>query len=410
MQKQQQDSKQNRRGGILISVLAYVVVISLIMAGVTTLSVSHYTRVRTESDYAGALDAAEAGANYEINKISNNIANVDQQNATGNPGHSYTTSAGSFSVYVTQRNASSETTPWAAPNNLWIYSTGTVNGVSRTVKLAVRGFTGAPSTTYAVFGNQQGIMNATPTFVSGDVGTNGFFTFNNNPAVAGSVIFNGPGSNWQSPPHATYTVQYNTTAVAWPTVETIASQQFTSGGLTWLASHNDNSLASPPILSPNLLINSGTQTFVGKAGGANYYLTNLTCNGSSVVAFNNTNGPITIWIGPSGSSTTFTFAGGTATVKMATDSTKPVKIYSATTNDMALNGNNELDAGIYNVNNSNSGRVIFNGSPNIYGCIISNMFTFNAAPHVNFVSGYFGASSIDHYEAVVPYVEVGGAN
>ena len=93
---------------------------------------------------------------------------------------------------------------------------------------------------------------------------------------------------------------------------------------------------------------------------------------------------------------------------MTADPTKPVRIYLATTNDVILNGNSELDAGIYNVNNSASGRVIFNGTPNIYGMVISNMFTFNGNPTVGAVQGYFYPNgTTSYYGCVPPYSEVG---
>jgi hypothetical protein len=371
-------------GGILLTTLIFAVVIATMLGGLGTLVVSFYSRAKTESTYASAINLADAGANYELRKINQNVSTADLP--TGNPpGTTVSFGPGTFRVYCTMING---TTAWDEQTvPFYIFSTSGVGSASRQVKMQATG-SGAAGT-YAVFGVQQGIMDAAPTIVNGDVGTNGFFTFNNNPSVTGNVIFNGSGSNWQSPPHATYNVVYKPNAVVWPTVENIAISTFGSTGLSYVASNNDNALASPPITNPDLLINSGTQTFVGKSGGANYYLTNLTCNGSSNIAFNNTAGPITIWFGPSGASTTINLVGGTATIKSATDSTKPVRIYIATSNDVDLNGSAEFDAGLYNVNNAGSGRIIFNGSPTMYTSVISNMFTFNQAPIIHYQTGYF---------------------
>lgn len=397
-------TRRAQHGGILLTTLVFAVVIATMLAGLGTLIVSYYSRVATESVYANAINLADAGINYELRKLNQSVSTADLPSSGTPPGTTVNFGAGTIRVYCTMADG---TTSWDKSTTPFdIFSTGTINGVSRQVKIVANGT--SPSGTYAIFGMTQGLMNAQPTFVSGDVGTNGFFTFNNNPTIAGNVVFNGSGSNWQSPPHATYNVQYKSTAVAWPTVESIAVSTFGSTGLTYVASHNDNNRATPTISNPNLLINSGTQTFVGKAGGANYYLTNLTCNGSSTIAFDNTLGPITIWIGPSGSSSTCNFSGGTATVKMSTDSTKPVRMYVATSNDIQLNGNIEMDAGIYNVNNAGSGRVIFNGSPAIYSSIISNMFTFNSAPQVHFQSGLFTPPGTSGYAFNNSWTELNG--
>ena len=402
---------QRRRGAVLLNVLVILVVISILLAGMAQLMVSDYSIGKVESDYSNSLVVAESGVNYELRKISNSGASADQKNASGAPGTSYTTTAGAVQVYVTQRNADgTEPTPWTPGKNLWIYSKGGVNSLTRSVKVAAVAYTNTPTTSYAVFGVTEGLMNTSPTIVNGDVGTNGFFNFNGHPSISGSVIFNGGSSNWQSPPNGTYSVVHNPNALIWPTVEALAVTAFGSTGLNYVASNNDNLLASPPITSPNLTANSN-QTFVGKAGGANYYLTNMTLNGSSQLIFNNSAGPITIWIGPSGGNANIVISGGAATVKMTVDPTKPVKIYSATNGDMAINGSTELDAGIYNINNASSGRIIFNGNPSIYGCLFGNKFTFNNTPTIHAVQGYFSPTGGSTYYGITPpWQEVGGIN
>ena len=138
-------------------------------------------------------------------------------------------------------------------------------------------------------------------------------------------------------------------------------------------------------------------TLVGKPGGANYYLTSLTCNGNAKINFDNTNGPINIFMGPSGSSGTFVFNGGTSAVKMSADDTKPVKMYVATNNDVIFNGNNELDAGVYNYNGANSGKIIFNGTPTVYGSFVSNAFILNGNPTINYQAGLFQTTGAGYY-------------
>src|SRR5579862_4596628 len=57
---------RRQRGGVFIAVLAFVLIISIVIAGMATLSTSHYARSYTESDYNAALSLAEAGLNYEL--------------------------------------------------------------------------------------------------------------------------------------------------------------------------------------------------------------------------------------------------------------------------------------------------------------------------------------------------------
>ncbi len=379
---------------MLISALAFTVIIAVCLAGIGTLCVSHYSRASVDGDFASALNLAEAGVNYEFRKISQNAANADQKGGANPPGVTYAFGSGAFRVYCTNKDGS---VPWVAPNNLYVISTGVVNGVSRTVKASAKGF--GATANYALFGVAEGIINGTAATVNGDVGTDGFFTFNGHPSVVGNVNFNGPGSDWQSPPQGAYSVNHFPSPLIWPTVDTIANQKFPGGGLAWVATHNDNALATPPIVGASILLNgNGTATLHGKAGGANYYLHSLICNGAVTVVFDNAAGPINIWVGPSGTAGNFIFNGGTAAIKMSQDATKEVRIYGATTNDYILNGNAELDAGLYDYNGPSSGRVIFNGSPATYGWVVANKFTLNGTPVIYYVpnlyyqdtGGYYG--------------------
>ena len=404
-----------KRGAILINVLAFVVIISIVLAGMGQLMISDYSIVKVENNYANSLAVAEAGVNYELRKITTDAATADQKKSTGAPGTSYTTAAGTFQIYVTQRNNDgTETTPWTPGQNLWIYSSGGVSGLTRTIKVAAVPYNSnsTSGSNYGVFGVTEGIINGYSLVITGDVGTNGGLIVNGSPTITGSIIFNGSAADWEVPPNKTYKVVRNANAVAWPTVEAIAISTFGATGLTYVAAHNDNALASPAIVNNQISTNgSSKQTFVGKAGGANYYLTSLMCNGTNDVVFNNSAGPITIWLGPSGSSGNFTFNGGTAGIKMTTDPAKPVRIYLAITTDVILNGSGELDAGIYNINNAARGKVIFNGSPAIYGMMMGNSFIFNGTPTVTAVLGYFNPTgSVLYYGCVQPWTEIGGVN
>src|SRR5579863_7588870 len=153
-------------------------------------------------------------------------------------------------------------------------------------------------------------------------------------------------------------------------------------------------MANPAIVNNLVNVNGNkTITFVGKPGGANYYLTNLTMNGNTTIIFNNAAGPINIWFGPDGGNGNIDINGGTASVKMSTDPSKTCIIYNATNSAVNLNGNSELDAGVYAYNGAQGGQVNFNGTDNIDGEVISNTFNFNGTPDVTAVSGYFNAGN-----------------
>jgi Tfp pilus assembly protein PilX len=380
--------RRRERGGAIIGVIFVILILTVLVMGSGTLAIGHQNLENVDEDYAAALDLAEAGVNYELRKISQNTANADQY-----PGGTYTLGSGTFKVYCTNQDGS---TPWSVSNNLFVVATGTVDRVTRTVKVSVQG--GPATANYALFGINSGSINGSASQTNGDIGTNGWINFNGHPGVSGKVIFNGATSNWQAPPNGTYTTEYNSSPVVWPTVDSIANTAFPSGGLTWLSTHNDNALASPAITSNMILLNgSSSMTLTGKPGGANYYLTSLTCNGNAKINFDNTNGPINIFMGPSGGSGTFVFNGGTSAIKMSADNTKPVKMYVATNNDVIFNGNNQLDAGVYNYNGANSGKIIFNGNPTVYGSFVSNAFILNGNPTINYQAGLFQTTGTGYY-------------
>src|SRR5579871_4828215 len=201
----------SHRGGVLLATLAYVAVVGMVMAGMLSLTVSHYSRSRTESDYSNALAVAEAGINYELNKISVTPTGADQSASpyTQSLLDNYSQAAGSFTVYVTPRTGVTVGSgTWTSPNDLFIFSTGTVNGISRTVRVGAKSYTGAGGTVpYALFGISQGILNGGVT-INGNIGTDGGpgdpaedaygqgLLMNGVVNLTGNVTFNGPGSGW----------------------------------------------------------------------------------------------------------------------------------------------------------------------------------------------------------------------
>ena len=268
---------------------------------------------------------------------------------------------------------------------MYVTSVGSINGVSRTLQISGKGYAAPVMGDYALYGVSSGSISGSAATVMGDIGPNGSIGFSGSPTVAGSINFNGSSPSIFSG----YTVHQYPNPIIWPTVDSIASAAF-SGGLPYIATHSDNAMASPAIVGNSVTLHgNGSLTFFGKAGGANYYLTSLTCNGNAGVVFDNTNGPINIWVGPSGGAGVFNIGGGAAAIKQTSDISKPVQIYVATAGGAAMHGNSELDCGIYSYNGATSGPVTLSGTPDIYGSIITGQFGLNGNPTVHYQPGYF---------------------
>jgi hypothetical protein len=215
-------------------------VTSLFLAGVATLAVSHLSRSEVEGKYAAAIQLADAGINYELRWVSEDTSDPNRPHqafpANGQPGP-YTGSVpgvtGSFTVRVMNTNG---TGPWYAPNDVHIVSTGTVGGVSRTVRIT--GQKRGIFDEYLLYSTQGTTVHGSGSLINGNFGTNGDFIVNGglgSSVVNGTITFNGVqptvfGSN-----------VYTTNApMPWPTVAEIANAMFPQGGLTWLRTHNSN--------------------------------------------------------------------------------------------------------------------------------------------------------------------------
>src|SRR6185295_10035869 len=99
------------------------------------------------------------------------------------------------------------------------------------------------------------------------------FDFNGSPNIHGNnIYFDGPDSGWTGGVSSGYNVIYRTKKIIWPTVAEEAYRLFPNsggtapGGLTYLATHNDN--ASAGIVGNSI---TGSKTL----GPGNYYVTNI---------------------------------------------------------------------------------------------------------------------------------------
>lgn len=390
-----------RRGSVVIGVLFFLLIMSMLLLGVGSYATSHQQRTTMDTAYAQAMDLAEAGVNYEFRKISGNAASADQASSP----LTVSLGSGTYTVWCTSTDGVSNWT--VGQNNLYVWATGTVNGVTRTIKVSAVGSSGPAD--FAIFALNTGTLNGTAMNVNGSVGTNGTLNFNGHPGVTGTVSFNGSGSGWAGSDPGGYPVTYSPDPIPWPTVDELVVEE-TGRTLAQLATNNDNALC-PNIASNQIVANGNvTVTLTGKAGGANYYLTRMTFNGNARLVLNNTAGPINIWIGPSGGSGSCTISGGVAAVSMTSDPARGVRLYCGTTSGVTLNGNCSFDGGIYAYNRNSLGapigRITNNGNPVVNGSLISPTVTLNGNPTVNYVDGYFDSDATGYYGFNNSYQEI----
>ena len=410
METLQRYRRKARRGGILISALAFVTVTSMLMIGMLTFSVSFYARAKTESDYESALALAEAGANYEFRKISSNAANADQK--SGGTGVTYSLGNGTFNVYCSNKDGS---TPWVPPANMYVTTVGTINGVSRTIQVSGKGYGATGS--YAVYAVQSGSWSSKG-HVVGDVGTNGSLNSSDPVDINGALKLNGGGA-YTSGSFISTARTTSPNPVVWPYVHDIALAKFPSGGMSWLAiaGHNDNALCGS-ISHNQINAGGGTITFPSKAGGANYYLTTFIMSGSGTFNINNTLGPVTIWLGPDGGAGSFSGNPNfdfRSTVNITYVSSNPANrciIYDGTTGPFTLESDGTMNVGIYAYNVNSLGQAIgsvdYRSPTTINGAILANTLIFEAEGWVNYSSGYFTTPGVGYYGFDDQWLEING--
>ncbi|MGI8922733.1 MAG: DUF7305 domain-containing protein [Fimbriimonadales bacterium] len=233
------NSNRRLRGGVLVTVLVFAAILSLFLAGVARLAVAHYSRANVEADNAAAIQLADAGINFELRWVSDDPRDPNRahqaQHAEGQNGAYTGTVEGVPGSYVVSVRNDSVAGPWYAPAPMAIQSTGTVNGISRTVE--IKGEKHSIFDEYAVYALQTGTLNGNQTVVIGNYGTNGVLTINGTGtlAVNGEVWFNGIGAG----ANVGRNVFTTPMPVEWPTIDEIANDRF-AGGLTWLSTNNNN--------------------------------------------------------------------------------------------------------------------------------------------------------------------------
>lgn len=241
------------KGTTLIMALVFTVIAAIILGVIGTFSLANLNKATADSDYAAALNIAEAGINYELYWISADTSDINRAHqatpATGQNGP-YTGSIsgvpGTFNVSVTKWVSTDPdgggTSPWFAPEDILITSVGNVNGAIRVVR--ARGVRKSIFDEYALYAVDDGTFSgggasAGSTQIWGNLGTNGNVTFNgslNTNIVNGDVNLNGSGASTSDP--GTNLI-VNNDPVQFPTMSEIADSIW-SGGISNLVINNSN--------------------------------------------------------------------------------------------------------------------------------------------------------------------------
>ncbi len=246
-------SPAKTRGASLIMALVFTLISSVLLGVIGTFALANLNKATIDSDYAAALNIAEAGINYELRWISADTSDPNRAHqaapVTGQNGPfsgSISGVPGTFAVSVTQWDPDapdgSGISPWYAPKDLLITSVGTVNGVIRVVR--ARSVRKSVFEEYVLYATDSGTFSgggssSTSTAIWGDLGTNGDVTFNgtlNTDIVVGDVSLNG-GDAGSSDPGSNLII--NQDPVEFPTIPEIADSMWT-GGLSHLVTNNSN--------------------------------------------------------------------------------------------------------------------------------------------------------------------------
>jgi len=368
-----------------------------------TVATSYFARAKTESDYETALSLAEAGVNYEFRSISSNTANADQK--TNGSGVTYSLGGGTFTVYCSNRDG---TTPWVAPNKMYVTCTGTIHGVSRTLQVSGMGYGNAPD--FAVFGIGSFKIHPSSPTINGDCGTDGTTSLHGH--INGSYYCCGAAAAGGSGAGALAPTVYLPNPITYSTVDQVALGLFPNsgatvpGGLAYLATHNDNVSVGLP------LTNATITSSITLKGPGNYYLTGVNLAGSSKITFDNTNGAINIWVGPSDGAGQVYLDGSCQGVASVPMSTHPVIWYVATTGGVQMHTSPNFTCDWY-VYNTTSGTSYgpFSGwnSPVVNGSVLCYDFFNSGDTLINYQPGIPSSyNSIDHYGFDDQWLEVSG--
>jgi len=365
----------------MVMALALTLCLTMFIVATQLETVTELGVSKTERDYERALEMAEAGANAYLSRLSFGAADSSPNKALLPPLYQYPNGAGpttqQFRAGVLNGTYTLVRYPAGSQQG---YFAGTVSSSGGTVRIASFGWSNgivrrvisvAPGE-IAPEGTEDEAEGEAPgefTFfvvtsmtaqnnisLYGTLGTTGQVTAKNN-FWANAIVLYGPEVPYPDlSNNASVGSITRTTAIEWPTVAEVALKKFPNGGLAYLRSNNDNSMATVDgtHLSGTVIDaeNNVTVRFFGKPGGANYYLTSVDLKNNADVIFDTTSGPITIWFGPTAAGD---YSGGwyaknncTLTMTKSGDATKDhVAFYIGTKGGFTGKNNLSCAIGIY---------------------------------------------------------------
>jgi len=431
--------RSRHSGGVLVSALVFAAIISLFALGVAVVAVSHISRGAVEADFATAIQLADAGINHEIRWLSQDTSTAGsrahQMYPTNGQSGPYSFSNGdgtSFTVAVLNADG---TGPWSPPNPIVIRSTGSVNGVARTVEIT--GKRASIFGEYAIYTTVEGTLTGSGSTIIGNVGTNGPFTFNGgNPEsnIQGELTFNGYPDTYSELRTTGSNVWWNPDRVEWPTVDEIANQLFPQGGLSWLSTNNDNDeVLSFLATDPESLISNATVRSIGtgvmdkkwfnlfsssqneqdKPGGSRYQNGYEGLYGNNVIIFppgdyyfkgvkmSNGNGQAILVDNEKGM-VRFWFDGGSAKdsfdcpVIFTSPDKNKFRLYYNNCSELSILGNSTFNGSIYAHRDGCDVDIKIGGNSVLNGALIAKDLKLHGNSVINFPNGGGGESDDDY--------------
>lgn len=418
----------------MLTTLVLSLVVSLLLAASGAVAVSHYSRSTRETDYAAAIQAADAGVNWQLREISLDPSDTTKPCQASSPcSRTIPGTPATFTVFITNEDGSS---PWVAPNTGILTSDGAFNGITRRVQ--IKGSKKSIFDEYAIFATYSGsgtevlTFNGTGSIINGNVGSNGQVDSDSSTQVNGLLTLLGgtatgtSGSNVVTEP----------STMQWPTVDEIANASF-SGGLNWLKTNNSNgnirqfaagngnldaaisanfptsganmyklrtsdfnslNLAPAGVPWDDSFANSmeGTKTMIFPPG--DYYFEECDIAGGNSIMIDNRNGAVRIWIntassGPVNQDTI------NANFYYADSAPSKFRLYYNKCQSLSLGGNTTFNGGFYawkeGCPENKLPSLQFTGGSTINGSVIGGTITVAGGTIVNFPND--GAGGADDY-------------
>lgn len=435
MHRRRSKESRSQQGGALLTTLVLSLVVSLLLAAAGAVAISYYSRSAREIDYAAAIQAADAGVNWQLREISLDPSDTTRPCQADAPcSGSVAGTPATYTVFITNEDGSS---PWVAPNTGILTSDGTYNNVTR--RIQIKGSKKSIFDEYAIFSTYSGAgvevltFNGTGSIINGNVGSNGAADSDSAAQINGILTLLGgtasgstSGSNVVTEP----------TAMNWPTVDEIANATF-SGGLSWLRTNNNNGnikqfaagntsldaavSANFPTSGSNMyklrtsnfnslnnapagvtwddsFANSmeGTKTMIFPAG--DYYFEEVDVAGGNSIMIDNRNGPVRIWVNQasSGNVNQDTI---NANFYYADAAPSKFRLYYNKCQNISVGGNTTYNGGFYAWREGCATNRLpsfnFTGGSTINGSVIGGTITVAGGTIINFPND--GAGGADDY-------------